>query len=86
MFIDENGRKLTGAQCREALLDALSEGKECLPIGPACDGFDYKAGCPGHPITEADSGKPFPNRSSTPETETAPVSAGAANLHTDNVL
>lgn len=79
MFVDESGRKMTGAECREALLDALSEGKEVLPIGPVCEGFDYKSGCPGHPIEEAADAKPFPNRSSAPKNETAPVAADAVN-------
>ena len=33
---------------RESLIDELAKGHEVLPLGPACEGFDYKTGCPGH--------------------------------------
>lgn len=33
---------------RDALIDELAKGRLALPVGPACDGFDYKRGCPGH--------------------------------------
>ena len=77
MFKDEGGRTLSGAETREVLFDALSEGKEVLPIGP-CDNFNFKVGCQGHPKEAADV-KPFPNRSSALESETAPVAAGAVS-------
>lgn len=32
---------------RDHLLDALSQGKEVLPLGK-CDNFDFKRGCLGH--------------------------------------
>lgn len=41
----------TGAEIREFFLDQLSQGREYLPLGE-CDGFDYKTGCPGHPVDE----------------------------------
>lgn len=33
---------------RNALMDELSQGHEVIPMGDACEGFDYKKGCPGH--------------------------------------
>lgn len=48
-FNDENGRQLTPSEAREELLQALSEGKEVLPVGD-CDQFDFKTGCPGHEV------------------------------------
>jgi hypothetical protein len=33
---------------RNALMDEIAQGHEALPLGPACEGFDYKTGCPGH--------------------------------------
>jgi len=38
---------------RNMLMDELAEGHEVLPIGYACEGFDYKKGCPGHEIEAA---------------------------------
>lgn len=50
LFSDaKTGRKLTPDECREVLLEHLSQGHEAIPIGPACEGFDYSGGgCPGH--------------------------------------
>lgn len=28
------------------------EGKKVLPFGPACEGFSYESGCPGHEAKE----------------------------------
>jgi hypothetical protein len=47
----ETGKRLTANEAREYLMDCLSEGKELLPLGK-CEGFDYKTGCPGHPIND----------------------------------
>ena len=33
---------------RNELMDELSRGHEVLPLGEACEGFNYKNGCPGH--------------------------------------
>lgn len=50
------GRRLSPREARELLLEQLAQGREVLPIGPACEGFDYSGGgCPGHP-TEVDRG------------------------------
>jgi hypothetical protein len=36
---------------RNDLMDELAKGHEVLPLGKACEGFDYKTGCPGHDDT-----------------------------------
>ena len=49
MFRMEDGRKCTAAEAKDHLLEALAQGKEVLPFGPPCDGFDFaRTGCPGH--------------------------------------
>lgn len=49
----ETGEKLSPEDAKRALLDQLANGRECLPFGDPCEGFDYGGGgCPGHP-TEA---------------------------------
>lgn len=56
LFRHEDGSKVSPRDARNYLLDRLAEGKELLPIGEPCEGFDYKTGCPGHepePETEA---------------------------------
>ena len=43
-------------EIREVLFDQLAMGREVLPIGKPCPGWDYKTGCPGHPgLQVADS-------------------------------
>ncbi len=50
-----DGRKLmTAEEIRDCLMDQLSVGREVLPMGPPCPGFDYKTGCPGHPVDDQD--------------------------------
>ncbi len=35
----------------EALMNELANGHEVIPMGAACDGFDYGGkGCPGHEV------------------------------------
>lgn len=49
MFRFEGGRECTAAEAKDHLLDALAQGKEVLPFGPPCEGFDFAGnGCPGH--------------------------------------
>lgn len=50
MFRDpQTGARLTADQAKDQLLDQLAAGREVLPLGPPCDGFDYAGGgCPGH--------------------------------------
>ncbi|MGB4488454.1 MAG: hypothetical protein WBI95_23540 [Pseudomonas veronii] len=55
MFRFEDGRECTAHEAREHLYGCLAQGKEVLPFGPACDGFDFSGGgCPGHdtPLAE----------------------------------
>jgi hypothetical protein len=50
MFKDDKGGFLDADAAREALLDNLEAGHKYLPVGPACDGFSYETGCPGHDV------------------------------------
>lgn len=47
VYTNDDGTHPTPDQLRDYFMDALSEGKEVLPIGE-CDNFDYKKGCQGH--------------------------------------
>ena len=83
---DVDGLRPSADRVRDALFDVLAEGVLFLPIGE-CDNHDPKKGCQGHPIPdETSEAKPFPIRSSAPETPTAPVEAGAVNYNPDNDL
>lgn len=43
------GASLTANEARRALQEHLDAGRLVLPMGPACEGFDYTGGgCPGH--------------------------------------
>jgi hypothetical protein len=48
MLRNEQGHALSADEVREWLMDQLAAGREVVPFGAACDGFDYKTGCPGH--------------------------------------
>jgi hypothetical protein len=48
----DDGTPMTMREVKAALLDHLAQGHEVIPIGPACEGFDYKTGCPGHDIPD----------------------------------
>ncbi len=46
------GRGLTAEEARSVLLDHLEAGHKVIPLGKACEGFDYTGGgCPGHEVT-----------------------------------
>lgn len=47
---DENGDLLEPESVRNWLRDQIAQGREVLPFGKACRGFDYRTGCPGHTI------------------------------------
>lgn len=48
-FRHADGRRMTADEARDALFDELSKGREVIPFGAACEGFDYTGGgCPGH--------------------------------------
>ena len=47
------GKFLPVGEAEDVLLDHLSKGREVIPLGPACEGFDYAGtGCPGHEVAE----------------------------------
>ncbi|EPG5379750.1 TPA: hypothetical protein UN285_000374 [Stenotrophomonas maltophilia] len=50
MFTESStGRKLNADEAKDVLLDHLEAGHKVIPLGPACEGFDYAGGgCPGH--------------------------------------
>jgi hypothetical protein len=49
MFRFEGDRECSADEAKDHLLEALAQGKEVLPFGPPCDGFDFAGnGCPGH--------------------------------------
>lgn len=50
LLVDDRGRRLKADEVREALFDMLEEGKRVLPLGPRCEGFDDRTGCPGHEV------------------------------------
>lgn len=43
------------SEFRHAMMDLIADGVECLPIGKACEGWDPKTGCPGHPTFPVES-------------------------------
>jgi len=46
---DDYGETLTrGYEIRAFWMDQLAQGREVVPFGEECEGFDYKKGCPGH--------------------------------------
>lgn len=48
VIVPKDSPKFTPDGLRDWLMDQLSQGREVIPIGALCDGFDYKTGCPGH--------------------------------------
>ena len=48
MTKDDGTRFQSVHEFREALMDELAQGREVLPLGKPCEGFDYKKGCQGH--------------------------------------
>lgn len=49
LFRHDDGAKRTADEAIDHLLEALAQGKEVLPFGPPCEGFDFAGnGCPGH--------------------------------------
>jgi len=49
---NDGSRFATVEEFRDSLMDELAKGHEVVPMGPACEGFDYKTGCPGHEVTQ----------------------------------
>jgi hypothetical protein len=53
-FTKQDGSAYTRVdELRSSLMDELAMGHEVLPLGGACEGFDYKQGCPGHEVAMA---------------------------------
>jgi len=48
VFANKDGRSMSAREAKAALLAELAKGREVLPFGSPCDGFDYVHGCPGH--------------------------------------
>lgn len=56
MFRFEGGRACTADEAKDHLLEALAQGKEVLPFGPPCAGFDFSGGgCPGHDLVSKEA-------------------------------
>ena len=54
MFHFEGGRECTAGEAKDYLLECLAQGKEVLPMGPVCEGFDFSGnGCLGHDTVTA---------------------------------
>lgn len=49
----DDGRRMTRLESIDALFNELSQGREVLPLGKPCEGFDFRTGCPGHPVPES---------------------------------
>jgi hypothetical protein len=45
---DNSGKKLSRREIEDWLMDELAKGRRVVPLGKACEGFDYQTGCPGH--------------------------------------
>ena len=40
----------TPSEIRDFFMDELAKGREVIPFGEPCEGFDYKKGCQGHEV------------------------------------
>jgi hypothetical protein len=48
-FTHDDGRPATLDEGLDFLMDQLAAGRNVIPMGEACEGFDYSGGgCPGH--------------------------------------
>jgi hypothetical protein len=50
---DDDGHPVSGTVARAWLKIQAYQGREVVPFGEACDGFDFKTGCPGHQVEDA---------------------------------
>ena len=48
MFKRDDGSPVSADDAWEHLADELARGREVIPLGEPCEGFDYVDGCPGH--------------------------------------
>lgn len=52
----DDGKTLqTASDIRDFWMNQLAQGREVVPAGSACEGFDYKKGCPGHEMPDEGS-------------------------------
>jgi hypothetical protein len=49
-FVGPNGESIHWFNAKQLLQAELALGHNYLPVGEACDAFDYVTGCAGHPI------------------------------------
>ena len=47
-FENDDGSPASPRDVEDYLMDQLAMGREKIPFGKPCEGFDYKKGCPGH--------------------------------------
>ncbi|CAI8718499.1 hypothetical protein [Pseudomonas chlororaphis] len=53
MFQSADGNPCTADEAKDLLCECLAQGKEVLPFGPTCEGFDFSGGgCPGHELSQ----------------------------------
>ena len=57
-MVKPDGTRMTPTEARQALIDQLDLGREVLPVGDPCQGFDYVNGCPGHEEKESHHAAP----------------------------
>lgn len=55
VFKHDDGRPMSVREAKNALMDEIAKGHEVIPCVNDCEGFDYKTGCPGHPVDEPES-------------------------------
>jgi hypothetical protein len=48
MLVRADGSHASAEEAWEYLADQLAMGRRVIPLGEACEGFDYATGCPGH--------------------------------------
>jgi len=51
LFKHDDGRRMTAAEARLALMEELAKGRKVIPCGE-CSNFDYQTGCQGHETQE----------------------------------
>jgi len=52
--VKEDGSLMDSDEILNELLDHVAAGHRVIPIGPACEGFSYEDGCPGHLVETED--------------------------------
>lgn len=49
-FVGATGEAMPWQTSQQLLLRELELGHRFLPVGTACDSFDHRTGCAGHPL------------------------------------